>query len=161
MIDCVVAQIPDDGDVLDLYGGVGVFSAFVAPHIAPREGVLTLVESYPPAATDAEVNLADFENVDIIEGAVEDVLESLDDAQATYSAAIIDPPNEGLTPEVIDQLADSGIPRLIYVADDPATLARDAVRLVRQGYTLGAVYPFDLHPQTYYVAAVAVFNRAE
>jgi len=30
---------------------------------------------------------------------------------------------------------------------------------VRQGYTLGAIYPIDLNPQTYYVDAVAVLTR--
>jgi 23S rRNA (uracil1939-C5)-methyltransferase len=159
LVDCVVAQLPDEGSVLDLYGGVGLFSAFVAPQIANRDDrIVTLVENYPPAATDAEFNLQDYENVDIIEGAVEDVLDMLEDADTVYHTAILDPPAEGLPLDVVDILAEQAIRRLIYIADDPATLARDAQRLVKKGYELGAIFPFDLEPHTYHVTAVAVFN---
>lgn len=159
LVACVIAQLPVEGSVLDLYGGAGLFSAFVAPQIADWEDrIVTLVESYPPAATDAEFNLQDYDNVDIIEGLVEDVLSMLDDADTIYHCAILDPPSEGLPVDVIDLLAEQAIPRLIYVADDPATLARDAQRLVKKGYQLGAVYPFDLEPHTYYVTAVAVLD---
>jgi len=144
-------DLPEDAAVLDLYAGVGVFSAYIAPHAS----IVTMVESFPPAATDAETNLP-ADNVDIVEGTVEDVLSSID---GDYDAAVIDPPSEGLSVEAIDALAEFGVPRLVYVSSDPATLARDLKRLVRQGYTLGAIYPIDLNPQTYYVDAVAVLTR--
>jgi 23S rRNA (uracil1939-C5)-methyltransferase len=137
--------------VLDLYGGVGLFSAFIAPHA----GLVTLIESYPPAVTDAESNLEEFEHVDLIEGAVEDVLPGLEDS---YDAAVLDPPAEGLSVEVIDILAELRIPRLVYVSSDPATLARDAQRLSQKGYTLRGVQPIDFAPQTYYIDSVAVFD---
>jgi 23S rRNA (uracil1939-C5)-methyltransferase len=139
--------------VLDLYAGVGVFSAF----IAPLAGLVTAVESFPPAATDAESNLDDADNVDIIEGAVEDVLPALD---PIYDAAVIDPPSEGLSVEAVDALVALNVPRLVYVGGDPATLARDAQRLVRHGYVLRHVQPFDFAPQTYYIEAVALLERA-
>ncbi|GAB4526797.1 MAG: 23S rRNA (uracil(1939)-C(5))-methyltransferase RlmD [Anaerolineae bacterium] len=140
--------------VLDLYGGVGLFSAALAPHVS----LISLVESYPPAATDADENLAAFDHVDILEGTVEDALEALDDP---YDAALLDPPLEGLSTDVVDMLAEHKIQRLVYISSDPATLARDAKRLVAQGYTLGAVQPIDLAPQTYYIDSVAVFDRQD
>lgn len=140
--------------ILDLYGGVGVYSAF----IAGRVGLVTLVESYPPSATDAEENLAEFENVDIIEGSVEDVLPELDER---YDVAIIDPPSEGMTTDALDALVSMKIPRLVYVSSDPATLARDAKRLAAQGYQLLSVQPVDLAPQTYFIDTVAVLERAK
>ena len=139
--------------VLDLYAGVGLFSAF----IAPRAGLVTLVESYAPALNDAEVNLADLENVDILEGAVEDILPELEDS---YDAILLDPPPDGLSVEAVDQIAALKIPRLVYVSGDPATLARDGKRLAAQGYRLAYVQPIDLAPQTYYIDSVAVFARA-
>jgi 23S rRNA (uracil1939-C5)-methyltransferase len=141
-----------DESVLDLYAGVGLFSAF----IAPRAGLVTLVESYPPAADDADLNLADLENVDILEGSVEDVLDEPDEV---YNAAVIDPPPDGISGEVVDHLSNLRIPRLVYISSDPATLARDGKRLAAQGYHLEYVQPIDLAPQTYYVDSVAVFTR--
>ncbi len=137
--------------VLDLYGGVGLFSAF----IAQKAGLVTLVESFPPAATDAEQNLSEFEHVGIIEGTVEDVLPELEDR---YDAAVLDPPAEGLTTTVVDHLGQLRIPRLVYVSSDPATLARDVKRLTGHGYQLLSVQPIDLAPQTYYIDAVAVLE---
>lgn len=153
LVDVVMSALSLFGNeaVLDLYGGVGLFSAFIAPHA----GLVTLIESYPPAVTDAESNLEEFEHVDLIEGAVEDVLPGLEDS---YDAAVLDPPAEGLSVEVIDILAELRIPRLVYVSSDPATLARDAQRLSQKGYTLRGVQPIDFAPQTYYIDSVAVFD---
>ena len=139
--------------LLDLYGGVGFFSAF----LAESAGLVTLVESYPPAATDADVNLSAFDNVDILEGRVEDVLESLDEA---YDAAILDPPAAGLSIEVMDALAQHAPKRLVYVSSDPATLARDGQRLLKHGYRLEEVQPIDLAPQTYFIDCAALFTRS-
>ncbi|MBZ0275585.1 MAG: methyltransferase [Anaerolineae bacterium] len=143
---------PDEA-VLDLYGGVGVYAAF----LAQRARLVTFIENFPPAVVDAEENLADLDNIDIIEGEVEDVLDSLED---DYAAAVLDPPSAGLSLEALDALLDHNIPRLVYVSHDPATLARDAKRLIEAGYTPGRVQPLDFNPQTYYLDAVMVFKRS-
>lgn len=145
-------ELSGNETVLDLYAGVGFFSAFVAP----RAALVTMVESYPPAATDADDNLAAFDNVDIIEGSVEEVLESLEEG---YDAAIVDPPSSGLSNEVAQGLHDSGIRRLVYVSGDAAALAHDCKRLARHGFRLAAAQPLDLNPQTWYVDTVALFTR--
>jgi 23S rRNA (uracil1939-C5)-methyltransferase len=141
-----------DETALDLYGGVGLFSAF----LAERAGLVISVESYPPAATDAEVNLADFDNVDIIEGSVEDVLPDLD---GPIDVAVVDPPRTGLDVKVVDELERLGPPTLVYVSCDPATLARDSARLIRKGYRLLDVQPVDMFPQTFHIEAVALFGQ--
>ncbi len=154
LVDVVLAALNLNGNetVLDLYGGVGVFSAFIAPYAK----LVTLVESYPPAADDADQNLADIDNLDILEGAVEDVLDELDEH---YDAAVIDPPGDGLSTDAIDGLAAQNIPRLVYVSSDPATLARDGKRLAANGYHLRYVQPIDCNPQTYFIDSVALFER--
>lgn len=84
---------PSDGEITALSGGeggVGLFSAFVAD-IAD---LVTLVDSYPPAVTDAETSLDVCDNADLIEGPVEDVLPELEE---TYDATILDPPASGLS----------------------------------------------------------------
>ncbi len=138
--------------VLDLYAGVGVFSAFAAA----KASLVTLVESYPPAVTDADENLQEFDNVDVIEGSVEEVLPTLDEA---YDTVIVDPPSRGLSKESIDSLVGTQAQRIVYVSDDPASLARDAKRLIPQGYRLEVAQPLDFAPQTYYLDTVALFVR--
>ncbi len=138
--------------VLDLYAGVGLFTAF----LAARAARVTAVESYPPAVSDADANLADFDNVDLIEGAVED---ALPEQAGPYAAAVVDPPRTGLEPAALDALAALSPRQIVYVSCDPATLARDAKRLVAKGYQLIDVQPVDMFPQTYHIEAVATFTR--
>jgi 23S rRNA (uracil1939-C5)-methyltransferase len=73
---------------------------------------------------------------------------------------VLDPPSSGLSLEVVDALGALAIPRLALVSSDPATLARDSQRLTQHGYRLARVQPIDLAPQTYYIDAVAIFERA-
>src|SRR5258706_328927 len=52
-----------------------------------------------------------------------------------------------------------GARRLVYVACDPASLARDAAELKQQGFTPVALQLFDMFPQTHHVEAVMRFDR--
>ncbi|NDJ77230.1 MAG: class I SAM-dependent RNA methyltransferase [Chloroflexi bacterium] len=155
LVDLVLDRLNLRGDesVLDLYAGVGLFTAF----LAERAALVTAIESYPPAVTDADENLADFDNVDLIEGSVEDVLPQLAEA---YDAVVLDPPRSGLHVDALDALAEIGPATLVYVSCDPATLARDAKRLVTgKGYRLVEVQPVDMFPQTFHIECVAHFAR--
>jgi 23S rRNA (uracil1939-C5)-methyltransferase len=61
---------------------------------------------------------------------------------------------------LIDGVIRLGSGRLIYVSCDPATLARDARRLVDAGYSIERMDAFDLFPNTPHVETVAVFALA-
>lgn len=139
--------------VLDLYAGVGLFSAA----LAPQASLVTLVESYPPAVTDADDNLSNFDHIDIIEGGVVDVLQALNE---TYAAAVVDPPRAGLSPAIITRLSQLGVERIAYVSDDPVSLARESRKLAQAGYRLHIVQPVDLAPHSYFIDAIALFLRA-
>ena len=156
LIEQVLSRLVLQGDetVLDLYSGVGLFTAF----LAEQAGLVISVESYPPAVTDAETNLADLDNVDIIEGSAEAVLEDWPDEP--LDVVVIDPPRAGLSLEVVDALGALAPARIVYVSCDPASLARDAARLVKKGYRLREVQPVDMFPQTFHVESVTLFLRA-
>jgi len=138
--------------VLDLYSGVGLFTAF----IAGRAAFVTSVESYPPAVGDADANLAEFENVDLIEGSVEAVLSDLAEP---FDSVVVDPPRTGLGPRVTSRLAKMAPRRIVYVSCDPATFARDAAELARAGYRLLDVQPVDMFPQTFHIECVSTLER--
>ena len=148
-------ELTADHRVLDLYAGVGIFSAFMADTAA----LITLVESYPPAANDADANLSEADNVDIVEGAVEIVLADLVAAGARYDIALLDPPSSGLNIAIAQALTDLHVERIVYVSGDLASLARDCSMLVDAGYHLREIQAIDLAPQTWYISAVAVFER--
>lgn len=140
---------------LDLYAGIGIFSAFMADEAA----LVTTVESYPPAANDADYNLRDHDNIDLIEGGVAAALTELAEAGADVGTALVDPPSAGLGADVIALLARLPIKRLVYVSGDPASLARDTRRLLERGFQLKRIQAIDLSPQTYFIDCVAAFAR--
>ena len=72
---------------------------------------------------------------------------------------MVDPPRSGLPREVLDALVAMQPDVLAYVSCDPATLARDARRLTRQGYRLKQVTPFDMFPQTYHIETISFWER--
>ncbi len=154
LVDLVLERLNLQGheSVLDLYAGVGLFTAF----LAERAALVTSVESYPPSVTDADENLAEFDNVELIEGNVELVLAELD---GPFDVAVVDPPRQGLEGVALDALVAHLPGTLVYVSCDPATLARDAKRLAAKGYQLNDVQPVDMFPQTYHIEAVATFTR--
>jgi 23S rRNA (uracil1939-C5)-methyltransferase len=138
--------------LLDLYAGGGTYSAALCGDVSE----ITLVESYPPSASDALVNLAECDNVTVIEGGVETVLPQL---EGRFDAAVVEPPSAGLSGEAIGHIAAAGVGRLVYVSDDPATLARDARALARRGFTLTRARAIDLMPQTSFIDSLALFER--
>ncbi len=138
--------------VLDAYCGVGLFTAF----LSEEAGFVTGIEAHPAAVADARHNLAGADNVTILQGTVEAVLSTV---EHKLDAAVVDPPRTGLELAALDALAAHGPKRIVYVSCDPATLARDARRLVKHGYTLEWVQPIDMFPQTYHIENVALLTR--
>jgi 23S rRNA (uracil1939-C5)-methyltransferase len=92
--------------------------------------------------------LDEFEDVELYEAPVEMVLPAL---EGKPQLVVVDPPRAGLGRGVVDNLLKMRPPALVYISCDPATLARDARRLVEGGYRLEQVTPFDMFPQTYHI----------
>lgn len=74
-----------------------------------------------------------------------------------FSAVLLDPPRDGAY-EAVRKLSALGAKRLVYVSCNPATLARDTVELMKQGYRLKRAGILDMFPQTAHVEAMALFE---
>ena len=72
---------------------------------------------------------------------------------------VLDPPRAGAGRAVTASIAALRPERVVYVACDPAALARDVAYLAAGGYALTDVRGFDLFPMTHHVEAVAVLTR--
>ena len=138
--------------ILDVYCGAGLFSAFLAPKCERVLGI----ESSPSACEDFSFNLDEFDNVELYEGLAEEVIPHLD---VKPDIILVDPPRAGLEKQVVDGILNMNPQWIAYVSCDPSTLARDAGRLIRGGYKLKDVTPFDLFPQTYHIESISLFER--
>jgi tRNA/tmRNA/rRNA uracil-C5-methylase (TrmA/RlmC/RlmD family) len=149
--------------VLDLYSGAGLFTLPLADAVGPQGRVIA-VEGDEQAAKDARRNAHAAPQVSLEVGAVDRVLSGGRGEASTVPDAdvvVLDPPRSGAGRAVVDAIGGRAPRRIVYVACDPAALARDVGYLAAHGYTLSRVRAFDLFPHTHHVEAVAVLDRQD
>ena len=150
------AQLKTGEHVLDLYGGVGLFSAAILDAVGP-EGHVDLIEGSKVATADAARNFASHSNITIATGDVAKLLPRITAADVV----VLDPPRDGAGKEVVAHIARLAPRAIVYVACDPAALARDTAYLADHSYSLVKVRAFDLFPMTHHIECVALYARAE
>ena len=72
---------------------------------------------------------------------------------------VVDPPRKGMDELAISSIAAMSPERLVYVSCNPATLARDILRLNGFGYVLRAATAVDMFPRTSHVETVVLMSR--
>lgn len=161
LVDAVSGVLAQDGlsgaRVVDLYAGSGLFSLPLADAVGPT-GAVAAVEGDARAVRDLRRNVHDRPQVRLHHGGVLDVLRS--GAVGPADVVVLDPPRVGAGRAVVDGVVALGAERVVLVACDPASLARDVALLVDAGHVLEGLRAFDLFPMTHHVEAVALLRRA-
>ncbi|MBF0283714.1 MAG: methyltransferase domain-containing protein [Magnetococcales bacterium] len=144
------------GRAWDLFCGIGNFTLPLARLFHRVIGVEGNLRSVERARRNASAN--GVENVRIRQENLfsQEAVASLD--WSPGEVVVLDPPREGAE-AVCARLADHPAGRVVYVSCDPATLARDAARLIAGGWRLDRLQPVEMFPWTRHVEAVARFVR--
>lgn len=165
LIDEMVSVVTSNvsGDVaLDLYAGVGLFSAALATNFRHIFGVEASLTSHADFVQNVPAN------VKAVSARTEDYLKSdypkrdgvrSRPVRGTLDLIVLDPPRAGAGKAVIRSLLDLGAPSVRYVSCDPATLARDIAPLLASGYNIEQAHLFDLFPQTFHIESVMLLAR--
>ncbi len=153
MVNHVLSLLPHEKTncIIDLFCGVGLFSAFVANNTNHLIGV----ESSPTACSDFTSNLDEFDNVELYAGFTDAILPGL---KIQPEVVIADPPRAGIGRVSLDAMIKMHPSQIIYISCDQATLARDAARLVKGGYIFTQITPFDMFPQTHHLESISLFR---
>jgi tRNA/tmRNA/rRNA uracil-C5-methylase (TrmA/RlmC/RlmD family) len=138
------AEVSPGETVLDLYAGAGLFGGALAPGVG-ADGRVVCVEADEAACAAADANLADLPQAEVWQGDVDaDGLgELLAELGTAPDVVVLDPPR-------------AGAGAVVYVACDPAALARDVAAFGQAGYRLAGVRGFDAFPMTAHVECVAL-----
>ena len=144
----LAAPQPDD-DCVDLYSGVGLFAGVLAPHVAH----VVSVESDVRASKAAVENLGT--DAEVVRARVDRWIVSAGKADIV----VLDPPRKGAGADVVRGVAACGPRTVVYVACDPAALARDVATFAELGYGLTDLRAFDMFPMTAHVECVARLGR--
>lgn len=155
MISLYLEEISGCQTVLDLYAGSGNFS-LPAALLGKKT---TAVESNRFSISDLRraVAKAGLKDLDIVPSTVTAFLAGpLSDKN--WDAIIADPPRVGMKKEA-QLLAAMKTRKIIYVSCNPATFARDAKVLSRNGFALKRSHILDMFPRTYHFETLNVFER--
>lgn len=152
------AGLTGDEEVIDAYSGIGTISLTIADRVKSVLGV----EVVPGAVDDAKRN-ADINGVNNAKfelGKAEEKMVEWHEAGMRPDVIFVDPPRKGLTPELIDAATGMEPEKFVYISCNPATLARDTVQILENGYHIqGPVQPIDQFPQTTHIESVTVFVK--
>ncbi|MGY1755132.1 class I SAM-dependent RNA methyltransferase [Blastococcus sp. SYSU D01042] len=148
--------------VLDLYAGAGLFGGALAP-VVGESGRVVCVEADPGACAAADANLAALPHAEVWQGEVdaEGLRELLEELGTPPDVVVLDPPRAGAGQAVSRLLAGTGARAVVYVACDPAALARDVAAFGGAGYRLAGIRGFDAFPMTAHVECVALLVPAD
>jgi 23S rRNA (uracil1939-C5)-methyltransferase len=156
LFDALVEEALSDSAgayAVDLYAGVGLFSLPLAKRFRRVEAVERGLSGY----RDLEVNVTQSENP--IQAVRSDSAEYIRrQLEQSPDLLVVDPPRAGLGPEIAELILQWKPSRLTIVSCDPATLARDARKLIA-GYHIRRIALVDLFPQTYHFETVMHLDR--
>ena len=181
----VLKRVVTDGDevVVDAYSGGGLLTAMIAKKAKRVYGIE--LEEEASRCADSLKQMNNLTNMTNICGYVEEKLSAvLEKEKGEKVRLVLDPPRAGIARSVVKALLASGIPQLVLVSCNPATLARDlgilSGRLIEKegelvknpayeslgaGETLPGYYaveeiqPYDMFPQTKHVETLVCLAR--
>ena len=156
------AQLTPDDTLLDLYCGMGTIGLFMAEQCRELIGV----EIVPEAIESAKANAARMGEA----VAAKSRFFCADAGQAATQLAaeglhpdivMLDPPRKGCDEATLSAVVRMAPRRVVYVSCNPATAARDAAWLEKNGYHTEKVQPVDLFPRTKHVECVIALSKGE
>ena len=154
------AQLTSDDALLDLYCGMGTIGLSMADQCRELIGV----EIVPEAIESAKANAARMGEA----VAAKSRFFCADAGQAATQLAaeglhpdivMLDPPRKGCDEATLSAVVRMAPRRVVYVSCNPATAARDAAWLEKNGYHAEKVQPVDLFPRTKHVEAVLLLTK--
>lgn len=154
------AQLTPDDTLLDLYCGMGTIGLSMAEQCRELIGV----EIVPEAIESAKANAARMGEA----VAAKSRFFCADAGQAATQLAaeglhpdivMLDPPRKGCDEATLSAVVRMAPHRVVYVSCNPATAARDAAWLEKNGYHTEKVQPVDLFPRTKHVEAIVSLQR--
>ena len=141
--------------LVDAYCGVGLFALLLADLAEHVYGMELDARAIEYANANAQ-RLGITTPHDFYPGSTDRLLfYTLRQVNLDETCLILDPPRSGCGVAVLKALAKQKPRKILYVSCAPAMLARDVKDLLKAGYRLEKVTPFDMFPQTQHCEAIA------
>ncbi|MEN9693487.1 MAG: hypothetical protein RLZZ330_1131 [Actinomycetota bacterium] len=140
--------------ILELYCGSGLFTLPLADLVGPG-GRVEAVESDLKAVSSLKRNTRQFSQINIYALGAEKWFKV--SKVKKVDAVLLDPPRTGAGALIVKNIAKLNPSKVLYVACDPASLARDVAIFATEGYELSEIRAFDAFGQTQHLETFALF----
>ena len=149
--DIIRKNIKKDAILLDAYSGVGSIGYYMS-RVAKR---IKMIESNKDAILMANKIKSEhhLEHIDIVFGQAEKLIQ-----QHEEDVLIIDPPRNGLMPELVSNMMDYPFEQVFYLSCDLKTLSRD-LGILKNGYDIEKIYPIRMFPQTTETETLVIMKK--
>ena len=142
--------------ILDLFCGMGNFTLPIAQKASYVAGVEGVPEMVYQANKNAKTN--DLSNVEFFRTNLDERFADQPWATELFNKVLLDPARNGAL-FALDHLCELNPERIVYVSCNPATLVRDAEKLIQAGYKLAKSAMIDMFPHTGHLESVSVFVK--
>jgi len=142
--------------IVDLYAGAGLFTVALAKAVGPG-GRIDACEGDAQAVRHLRNNVRKHVHVSVFLDPVAKWLRST--RTSVCDALVLDPPRDGAGRIVIERLCELKPATVIYVACDPAALARDVAILREKGYRIAEMSAWDAFPMTHHFETIVKLVR--
>ncbi|MGN1478764.1 MAG: 23S rRNA (uracil(1939)-C(5))-methyltransferase RlmD, partial [Acutalibacteraceae bacterium] len=149
-----LAGLDGNSVFLDAYCGTGTVGIIAAQKAKRGIGVEINKSAVDDAGKNAALNLC--ENIKFYCG---DAGEFLEKSGETFDVVFTDPPRAGCSKKFLNSLCKSGVEKIVYISCNPETLARDLRFMIKNGYSVEKIIPFDLFPQTSHIESLVRLSR--
>jgi tRNA/tmRNA/rRNA uracil-C5-methylase (TrmA/RlmC/RlmD family) len=149
----------ESAKIVELYGGVGLFSMDLVRRGAASATVCEADLGTITAGREA-VAEAGLHGIDFVREDVRSFVTGRAD-RGDVDLIVANPPRTGLGKGVARSVRSWGSARMILISCDPATLARDLKVFVEDGlYRVERIVPIDLFPQTAHIETAVLLTSA-
>ncbi len=143
--------------VIDAYCGTGTIGLVLASGAQKVIGI----EVNRDAVADARINAAEngIKNATFYAADAGEFMHEMAKKRERADVVMLDPPRAGCSPKFLNALLTLSPRRVVYISCNPETLSRDLGTLVRGGYAVRKIQPFDMFPFTSHVETVVCLTR--
>ena len=153
LFDIVKNSIDENDTVLDLCCGVGTLGIVASTKAKEVFGIEIVENAIKDALINARMNKRD--NIKFVLG---DAFTKIEHVKKKINTIIIDPPRSGISEKGIKNILNVSPQKIIYIACDPITLARD-LKILKSKYDIKSIMGLDMFPYTYHIESITILER--
>lgn len=144
-------------NIVDAYSGTGTIAMILSKEAKKIFAIEILISATKDGITASKEN--NINNIQFINGSVEEKLPALIKKGEKIDSIIFDPPRKGIDERTLQAVSMNNILEIVYISCNPSTFARDAKILSDNGYKLNIVQPVDMFPFTSHIEVVGLFTK--